>query len=159
MFLALSFLVQSCSSPAPVHRAIRSARTTATTQPLVVAVTTADNPSLGTILTDSNGMTLYHYAPERDGEVECLGGCAQTWPPLTVPQGARLQAGPGVTGKLSVTRRPDGSEQVTYNGWPLYLFSKDTVPGDAGGEGMGGLWTAVQVPASGTTSVPLHPLT
>jgi predicted lipoprotein with Yx(FWY)xxD motif len=126
--------------------------------PLVVEVTTTDNPSLGYILTDGNGMTLYHYAPERPGKVECTGGCVSTWPPLTVPPGGRLVSGPGVIGVLGTLRRPDGSVQVTYNGLPLYLFSRDTLPGEASGEGLGGLWTVIQVHQGASESVPLRPL-
>jgi len=34
--------------------------------------------------------------------------------------------------------------QVTYNGIPLYYYSKDTKPGDTTGEGVGGIWHVVK---------------
>jgi hypothetical protein len=39
-----------------------------------------------------------------------------------------------VTGTLgTITRADNGAVQVTYNGLPLYFFSKDTKPGDTNG--------------------------
>ncbi len=47
----------------------------------------------------------------------------------------------GVTASmLGTTTRTDGTVQVTYNGWPLYTYSKDMVPGDMNGEGFASLW-------------------
>ncbi len=44
------------------------------------------------------------------------------------------------------SKRKDGRRQVTYNGWPLYTFVKDTAPGNTAGqdvEGFGGEWYLV----------------
>jgi predicted lipoprotein with Yx(FWY)xxD motif len=59
-------------------------------------------------------------------------------------------AGPGVTGKLSVLTRSDGSVQAAYDGHPLYTYVGDSAPGQANGNGLnlnGGLWH--EIPASG----------
>jgi predicted lipoprotein with Yx(FWY)xxD motif len=48
-----------------------------------------------------------------------------------------------VTGKLGTVANPEGGTQVTYNGWPLYLWVKDKAPGDTTGEGVGGKWHVV----------------
>ncbi len=45
-----------------------------------------------------------------------------------------------MTGTLTTFARADGSQQVAYNGEPLYYFTGDTAPGDANGEGVGGVW-------------------
>jgi len=40
----------------------------------------------------------------------------------------------------------DGSVQITYNGWPLYLWPPDKAPGQATGQALtnaGGLWYAL----------------
>ena len=60
-------------------------------------------------------------------------------PPVTGP----ATAGPGVTGKLAVITRSDGSKQATYDGHPLYTYVGDTAPGQAKGNGLnlsGGVW-------------------
>ncbi len=116
-----------------------------------VELTAGQNPSLGTILTDANGMTLYHYSPEKGGQVECVGSCVAQWPPFTVTIGEKPVAGPGVVGRLSTTVRPDGGIQVTYDGLPLYRYRKDTVPGEASGEGLGGMWTVIALTPTGST--------
>lgn len=110
----------------------------------------ANNPSLGKILVDSQGMTLYTFKNDASGKSNCTGGCASLWPPLTVPNGASPTAATGITGKLGVITRADGSQQVTYNGAPLYIYSKDTKPGDTNGQGFAQLWYVV--PPSGSST-------
>jgi len=95
------------------------------------------------VLVDAKGLTLYRFAPEANGQVACTGGCAETWPPLTVPAGGQLQAQGSLSGKLATVQRPDGSMQATYNGWPLYTYSGDSAAGTAAGQGFGGRWFAV----------------
>jgi predicted lipoprotein with Yx(FWY)xxD motif len=68
------------------------------------------------------------------------------WPPVKGP----ATAGPGVTGKLSVLTRLDGSVQAAYDGHPLYTYVGDSAPGQANGNGLnlnGGLWH--EITASG----------
>ena len=99
----------------------------------------ATDATLGKILTDANGMTLYVYAKDTVGSSACTGACATSWPPLTVSGTPTLPS--GVTGTVSVMTRADGSTQVTYNGKPLYTFSKDTAPGQTTGQGVGAVWS------------------
>jgi len=93
--------------------------------------------SLGTVLVDAtSGMTVYTFAKDvkDSGQSNCTGTCLTTWPALTVPDGSTPAAGTGVTGVLgTITRADDGSQQVTYNGLPLYFFSGDHAPGDSNG--------------------------
>ena len=87
----------------------------------------------GTVLTDSSGMTVYEAQQEVGGKIMCTGSCLSFWMPVTVSQGAALNAASGVTGKLGTISRPDGGTQLTVNGHPLYTFKQDTSPGsDAG---------------------------
>ena len=99
-----------------------------------------------TVLADANGRTLYWFAPDTAVRSACYGSCAAYWPPVKGP----VTAGPGITGKLSVLTRSDGSVQPAYNGHPLYTYVGDSAPGQANGNGLnlnGGLWH--EVPASG----------
>jgi predicted lipoprotein with Yx(FWY)xxD motif len=102
----------------------------------------AANSSLGNILVDSKGMTLYIFSNDMNGVTTCSGNCAVNWP-LLMTVGTPM-AGIGVDGtKLGTAALPDGSTYVTYNNQPLYYFIKDAVPGDTKGEGVGGVWSVV----------------
>ena len=118
------------------------------------AVSSLVNPKLGPILVDRNNMTLYVFLKDKDGKPACYGGCAALWPPLAYTAGDNLS---GLPGTLGTVNRTDGIEQVTYNGMPLYLYSKDKVPGDASGEGFNRLWYVLSPDASVPPSPP--PLT
>ena len=99
-----------------------------------------------TVLAAANGRTLYWFAPDAATRSACSGSCAAYWPPVKGP----ATAGPGVTGKLSVLTRSDGSVQAAYDGHPLYTYVGDSAPGQANGNGLnlnGGLWH--EIPASG----------
>jgi predicted lipoprotein with Yx(FWY)xxD motif len=98
----------------------------------------------GAVLASSNGRTLYHLTAEQRGKIACTGTCAKAWPPLTIKKGSKPTAGTGIKqAKLGTIKRPDGSMQVTYNGYALYRYGDDTKKGDAKGEGEGGIWFAV----------------
>jgi predicted lipoprotein with Yx(FWY)xxD motif len=98
--------------------------------------------SLGDVLVDADGMTLYLFTRDTDGASACSGGCAEAWPPLTVE--GEPTAGEGVDGAdLGTIERDDGSMQVTYHGKPLYLYAADAEAGDVTGHEVGGVWFAV----------------
>jgi len=97
----------------------------------------------GTSLVGPDGMTLYVFTQDSDGTSTCTDGCADTWPPFTVDPAASVEAGDGVTGALATIEREDGATQVTYDGMPLYFYAQDSEPGDATGDGVGGVWHAV----------------
>ena len=109
------------------------------------------NTSLGTVLTDSKGLTLYYFLPEKNSTVgACTGGCLTIWPPLEVT--GTPTAGSGVTGTLgtvAVTFNGAAATEVTYNGWPLHTFASDSAAGQTGGNGVMGQWFAAM---PGTTS-------
>jgi predicted lipoprotein with Yx(FWY)xxD motif len=112
-------------------------------------VTVVSKGSVGAVLSNAQGMTLYHYTADTPGVSTCTGGCATIWPPLLLPAGATTPvAGKGVDG-LSTITRSDGSVQVTYDKEPLYTFSGDTSPTDAKGQGVGGTWFAVKSDSTG----------
>ena len=114
-------------------------------------VTTTVLPGAGRVLADGQGFTLYAYMPDQQGQSRCFGVCAQSWPPLTLPAGtSRPVARSGAHASLLGTvRRPGGARQVTYNGWPLYLWEGDHGPGQATGQAENmGLWYVLSVTGS-----------
>jgi predicted lipoprotein with Yx(FWY)xxD motif len=98
--------------------------------------------SLGQILVDSHGRTLYLFAKDKKGKSACSGACAAYWPPLLAS--AKPHAVAGVKASLlGRTRRADGRMQVTYRHHPLYRYAGDTSKGQIGGQGLndfGGYW-------------------
>jgi predicted lipoprotein with Yx(FWY)xxD motif len=95
------------------------------------------NSSLGTILVDGKGRTLYLFEADKGTASACDGACASAWPPLTTA--GQPTAGPGVAAsKLGTAKRSDGTTGVTYNGHPLYAFSGDSAPGQTSGQGSDG---------------------
>jgi len=88
----------------------------------------------GMALVDEEGKTLYLFEADKNGTSTCTGPCAAAWPPVTTS--GPPQAGSGVDKSLLGTvKRADGTEQVTYNGHPLYYFVGDTAAGMAKGQG------------------------
>ena len=87
------------------------------------------------ILTDTNGMTLYIWDKDAVGVSNCYEQCAANWPPLLVP------ADTAVSGDFTLVDRTDSDLKiVAYKGWPLYLWVNDAQPGDTTGDGVGGTW-------------------
>jgi predicted lipoprotein with Yx(FWY)xxD motif len=98
--------------------------------------------SLGRILVDSKGITLYDFVKDKGTTSVCYGACAALWPPLITK--AKPVGGPGVHASLlGTTKRKDGKLEVTYGGHPLYYFVTDRKPGQTTGQGVnqfGGPW-------------------
>jgi predicted lipoprotein with Yx(FWY)xxD motif len=107
------------------------------------------NPTLGDFLVDARYRTLYVFRRDYPGASHCYDECAANWPPFIIqkdiiPQGSSTIE-PGLTGLVGVITRPDGTRQVTYNGWPLYYFAGDLNPGDANGDGVNNNWHVIRL--------------
>jgi predicted lipoprotein with Yx(FWY)xxD motif len=142
---------QSAGPPTSQHASTSTSATSATSatsEPAgpVYQVRIGTVSGLGKVLVDGQNMTLYLFAPDKQsGKSTCYGRCAQAWPPLLLPAGTKEPVeGTGVEpAVLGTTRRSDGTTQITYNRWPLYLWVGDTQSGEATGQGInnnGGLW-------------------
>jgi predicted lipoprotein with Yx(FWY)xxD motif len=98
----------------------------------------------GEILTNAHGFSLYGLSNELGGKLACTGECLKFWPPVLVSKGtSKVSLGAGVTGKVGFVARSATTKQVTFDGYPLYTFVKDTAPGQTHGEGVaafGGTW-------------------
>lgn len=112
---AALLLVAACSAPPPP--------------------TMTGQTSLGPVLTNDKGMTLYTFARDSGGKSACNGQCAVNWPPL-LSDDSRM-----ASGNYTLITRDDGKMQWAYMGKPLYTWAKDTKPGETTGEGMlDGAW-------------------
>jgi predicted lipoprotein with Yx(FWY)xxD motif len=110
------------------------------------AVVKLGQSSLGRILVDSHGRTLYLWAHDKHQKSTCYGACAVYWPALTTKKGKPKAIGGARKTLLGTTRRRDGRTQVTYRGHPLYQFAGDTAAGQTSGAGLtdfGGRWDPV----------------
>jgi predicted lipoprotein with Yx(FWY)xxD motif len=96
-------------------------------------------------LTDANGMTLYYFTLDTDGQSACYGGCEKAWPVFDAKDmtvSSDLNAA-----DFGTISRKDGKNQTTFKGWPLYYWAGDKNPGDMTGEGFHGVWFILKVPA------------
>lgn len=142
-FGAVALLVAACGSSASSTSTTASTSTSSGSAGTAAVVKVITVPTYGAILTDSSGKPLYTLSGT------CTGSCAAAWPALTV-SGSAKPTGTGVTGTLSTVKEADGSNQVTYNGSPVYTFVQDS-SGHVTGQGVAG-FSVVKVSGS-TTSV------
>lgn len=154
VLLLLSVIFKSCSknnssAPAPVN-----------------SVQLANDPVLGSYLTDNKGFTLYFFADDADGISTCKGGCLTVWPVFYDSLLSAATLGTGLTATdFAVITNSTGAKQTTYKGWPLYHFAPNgsrEAAGQKGGEKVGNTWFVLKpnyslmlankkVVASGTT--------
>lgn len=143
---ALSACSGSTTSAAPtsVVAPVGSASTSAAGVPAPVvkpAVTELRkaSTSLGEVVVDGTGMTLYMFDKDTQGSTSsaCTGGCLAAWPLVVADAPPTLT---GVTGTVGSIATADGRKQVTLNGWPLYYYAKDKVAGDVTGQGVNQVW-------------------
>ena len=107
-------------------------------------VNVAEVGTFGQALVDGTGRSLYLFTNDTQdsGTSSCTGECLVNWPPLLTD--GEPVAGTGVdTAMLGTITLPDGTTQVTYNGWPLYYYIDDAAAGDANGQGVGDVWFLV----------------
>jgi predicted lipoprotein with Yx(FWY)xxD motif len=121
------------------------AQTTQTSDAKAALVIKVSSSKLGPIMTDEKGMSLYMFTPDAPNVSVCEGNCLTAWPPIMLKANetladVKLEGGNLRRSKLGVAMRFDGSRQVTYNGWPLYYWIRDKVPGDVSGQWVGNVW-------------------
>jgi predicted lipoprotein with Yx(FWY)xxD motif len=147
-----SVAVAACGGSSTTSTTRTAAAAASPTQATVNVASTG----LGQILVDSTGRTLYLFEADSGTTSRCSGACAAAWPPLLTS--GKPTTGSGAQASLiGVTKRSDGSNQVTYNGHPLYRFASDTKPGDTAGQGVNGfgaLWYVLS--AAGSPITTLH---
>jgi predicted lipoprotein with Yx(FWY)xxD motif len=148
--VALSAVLAACSSSgaspsaAAPSAAAPSAEASTAASPAAAGTTIAlADSSLGKILVNADGRTLYMFTPdEATGAPTCYDSCAGNWPALLAT--GTPTAGTGLdAAKLTTVDRTDGGKQVKFGEYPLYLFAADKAAGDTAGQGQGGKWYVV----------------
>jgi predicted lipoprotein with Yx(FWY)xxD motif len=112
------------------------------------------NSTLGRILVDSHGRTLYLFARDKRGRSACSGACAAYWPPL-IAAGKPHAVHGAKASLLGTIRRADGRRQVTYRHHPLYRYAGDGGRGQTSGQGLddfGGEWWVLSPAGNKITS-------
>ncbi|MFF8634218.1 SCO0930 family lipoprotein [Streptomyces pilosus] len=108
-------------------------------------LSTRQDPKLGEIVVDRNGMTVYRFMKDEAWPKPvsaCTGACLEKWPAVAPVDFADTK---GIQKKGYMTfTRPDGAAQQTINCWPIYTFAGDKAAGDTNGQGVGGTWYAVR---------------
>lgn len=109
-------------------------------EPTGSTVQVGTHPEYGEILVGPDGLTLYMFDQDTQGErgSACHDDCVEAWPPLIADE--EPVAGDGVTAALETFERESGEMQVMANGWPLYYFTQDEAPGDVNGQGVNDVW-------------------
>jgi predicted lipoprotein with Yx(FWY)xxD motif len=132
MPIAAALAITACGATGSSNSASATPASAAGTNTTSTTVAVRHLPGVGSVLVDNTGKALYANNLESAAKILCNDpGCNAFWMPVTVHGQPTAAAS---AGKLGVTKRPDGSSQVTANGKPLYTFSEDS-PGKATGNG------------------------
>jgi predicted lipoprotein with Yx(FWY)xxD motif len=123
------------------------ADTTSTTAASATSSTTApgakDTLHLGKVIAGADGKVLYLYTPDGTAEVSTVPAAVlQAWPPVVVKVAPTVGTGLDAS-KVGTGTQPSGAKWVRYNGHLLYGFTGDASPGDINGNGISGVWHAV----------------
>ena len=130
---------------------------TASTGSGVVSVKNVDGSD---VLTNSQGKTLYTADVEKGGQIMCTGSCNSIWAPAMATAQQAKSASSQLDVKLATIKRPDGGQQLTFKGTPLYSFTQEQA-GELDGNGVADefngthfVWTAATPSGSPAMSTP-----
>jgi predicted lipoprotein with Yx(FWY)xxD motif len=164
LFPLTALLVAACGSatsaiPGAAYgtsQASVSATASASATPMTPAKTmlTVRKTTIGYVLANATGRTVYWYSHDvkGSGKSSCTGACLSAWPAVTgMPE---VASGVKLSGKLGSITRPGGVVQATYNGYPLYTYAADMAPGDTSGNGVGGQWHVITGTALSPSATP-----
>lgn len=94
--------------------------------------------SVGLVLTNAAGLTLYTFDKDETGKSNCYDQCAVNWPPMPATPSSKDE------GDFTVVERKDGTFMWAHKGQPLYTWMGDSAKGDVTGDGVGGVWHAAK---------------
>ena len=118
--------------------------------PIGTTVLVVQHSNIGWVMAKANGVVVYTYAKDsKGGAPQCTGSCASVWAPVT----GSPKAGPAdnFPGAFGLVTGAGGQKQITYNGYPLYIFVGAPALSTKG-NGIGGMWHVVKLSASDITS-------
>jgi predicted lipoprotein with Yx(FWY)xxD motif len=123
----IPLIAAACSSPStPATQAAGSGGAT---------TLETNSTSLGSIVTDGGGRSVYLFEKDSGTMSACYDACAAQWPPVTTS--GQPSAKSSVRASLvGTTARTGGTTQVTYAGHPLYYYAGDVNPGSVSGQGL-----------------------
>lgn len=114
------------------------------------------------VLADDAGFTLYLLTTEANAKLHCTGSCLTDWSPLTVASTrTSVPVGAGVKGKIGFVKRTSSTKQITFNGYPIYIYNLDGKKGQENGEGKttgSGTWMMVRASATTAPATLVKPL-
>lgn len=95
----------------------------------------------GEILVEIKGRGVYTYDGDKvANQSDCFAQCRLLWPPIYADDEAKPK------GSFTIlVRKDDGKRQWAFKGKPLYRWVSDLKRGDAGGDGVAGVWRLVKV--------------
>ncbi|MFF8694372.1 SCO0930 family lipoprotein [Streptomyces sp. NPDC015144] len=120
------------------------AKQTASAPKALPALSTVEDQELGEIVRDGKGRTLYRFTKDTAWPMKsnCQGDCLKQWKPAKLVDKKNIK---GIAPKLLIKyTRPDGTEQLTIDCWPLYWYAGDEQPGETNGQAVNGTWFAVR---------------
>ncbi len=120
-----------------------------------VALATEEVGDFGEVVVDGEGRTVYVFDKDTADppKSSCEGECATAWPPVKAPSGTPEVEGVDAS-LVGTVERSDGTQQLTLNGWPLYLFAKDAEAGEAKGQAVNDVWWVVGADGAKITKKP-----
>ncbi len=137
-----------------LHEGQPTTPTTSSTTPTAASPTTKavslsvhTLPTVGAVLVNAEGHTLYTFAPDQHSKITCVSSCAVVWPPLKLASGETAAGPPPLKASLlGSDSDPEGGNVVTYAGWPLYTYAADSAAGQDNGQAIeanGGHWYVI----------------
>jgi predicted lipoprotein with Yx(FWY)xxD motif len=91
--------------------------------------------SLGRLLTDGQGRTLYLFEADKPNVSTLSGAGLAIWPPVPAAGTPRTRRG-ALAAKLATITGANGKPQLTYDHHPLYYYVGDSKPGQTNGQGL-----------------------
>ncbi len=134
------------ATPTPSSPTTSAGTTTASPAAKSISVSVRTLPTVGAVLVNAEGHTLYTFAPDQHSKVTCVSSCAAVWPPLKLASGETATGAQLKASLLGSDPDPEGGSVTTYAGWPLYTYAADSAAGQDNGQALeanGGLWYVI----------------